>query len=60
MEEIQRQLMAVESPLERMMLLRNIQFRITRRAPDSGRRGRNSATPDFGAYRQVRTKSNYV
>lgn len=59
MAEIQRKLLEATTPLERMMILRNVTFRVTRNAPSTNR-SRNRGSANFEAYRQLRTKSNYV
>jgi len=60
MAELQRQLLNPETtPLQRMMMLRNITFRTTRNPPDSGRR-RNPMEFNFGPYTAIRTRINYV
>ena len=59
LQALHQRLMQLESPLERAMLLRNLNFNITRQAPGGGRR-RSSTPTNFERYRQVRTKAKYV
>lgn len=48
------------TPLQRMMMLRNLTFRTTRTPPDQRNNRRGATTFQFGSYRQIRTKVNYV
>ena len=61
MAELQRKLTDPEmTPLQRLMLLRNLTFRVTRNAPDSSNNRRGRMEVNFGPYTAIRTRINYV
>ncbi len=62
LEALHRKLIDPElTPLQRLMIMRNAGFQITRHPPDShNQQRRHRMEYNFGPYKAIRTRINYV